>query len=416
MKRFFLPILALLIILPTACTEKESDLGIEMQDPSVLYDGTRCTFTPTGATLYDDSLATIGYTSAIFGDYSDPTFGTVTAIAYTQVTLPNSTGISFSEDAVIDSVTMTLVIDTLRSDTPDSPSHDLHIIVNKLPEAITADSQYYSHCLLAESDTCLYDGTVTYAKDSVVLRLREEAYPVLRQSCSVSEFLTRTKGLAIKMEAGSQTLATINFAATATRITMYYHTATVSALTYVFTINSDAAHCMSYRHDYTGTPIASLADHSQSQLDGGSNLYLEPLGGTKVRLNMQAFLDTFCVKHPTAVIHYAELVMPVSDPDASQRCERLLAYKRAADGTFALATDGNYVSNPYTYGGFDGYYDAQRHSYRLRITRHLQELLRSGKDYGTDIYIDGRRSTAFSTILNGYASGDGPRIEMVYTE
>ena len=79
-------------------------------------------------------------------------------------------------------------------------------------------------------------------------------------------------------------------------------------------------------------------------------------------------------------------------------------------------TDADVLSNPYTYAGFDGYYHLDKHCYRLRVTRHLQELMRSGRDYGTELIIDARRSSGFRTVLRGSNVDNPVRIDFVYTD
>jgi hypothetical protein len=163
--------------------------------------------------------------------------------------------------------------------------------------------------------------------------------------------------------------------------------------------------------------LAPFVTNRKASISGTEKLYLEPLGGTRIRLDMQAFIDQFRTEHPTAVIHYAELLMPVSTgvSDTSMPV-RILALKNHADGSSTYVTDANVITNAYTYGGFDGYYNREKKQYRLRITRHLQELLRTGKDYGTELIIDARRSSAFRTVINGTASDNPIRIDFVYSE
>ena len=95
---------------------------------------------------------------------------------------------------------------------------------------------------------------------------------------------------------------------------------------------------------------------------------------------------------------------------------RILAMKKGADGSLSYVTDANVLTNTYTYTGFDGYYHRDKHYYRLRITRHLQELLRTGQDYGTELIIDARRSSGFHTVLNGSEADDPVRVDFVYTD
>ena len=416
-KKFFLSLGLLLMLLPVACTEKESDLGVNLQDPYTRYSGTRDTVSVEACTVFDDSLSTAGYTAAVFGNYNDAVFGKCQATIYSQIALAStSTGINLSDEVVIDSVKMTLVIDTACPIMPEDGQRTLRVIVNQLAEPLKADSGYFSFQQLPEGETCFFDDDVVFEGDSLVLKLRENIFTVLKQNCSSADFLERTKGFSLKMADTSMTMLAVNFSATNTRITLYYHTATSEGLTFVFPLNSNAARTMYYRHDYTGTAIAPIASHAQESVDGSAMLYLEPLGGTKLRLNMQPFLDAFRAKHPSAVIHYAELLLPVYDPTSENYPLRLLALKRKADGSSVYVTDADVLTNNYTYAGFDGYYHPDKHQYRMRVTQHLQELLREGKDYGTEIIIDARRSSAFRTVLNGSMAADPIRIEFIYSE
>jgi len=418
LKKLFFPLGVLLMLVPAACTEKESDLGVDLQDPFTLYNGVRDTIYMSGCTIFDDSLWTAGYPFGIFGNYRDEVFGSVTAVTYSQITVASTTGINLTDDVTIDSVVMTLLVDTLYPVVPDSTPVPLHIIINQLAEPLK-DSVYrvqYASQSMEESGVCFFDDVVTYYADSLRLRMREDIYPVLRQNCTSEEFAERVKGFSLRLADNENKMVSVDFSATDTRLTLYYHTENADSLRYVFVISGDAGRSMHFEHDYTGTPLAAIANGTADSIAGESLLYLEPLGGTRLRLNMQPFIDSFRVQHPWAVIHYAELLLPVNDIADTQPPVRIMANKVFADGVSGLVTDADFVNNSYAYAGFDGYYDKKKHCYRLRITRHLQELLRSGKDYGTELYIDARRTTAFRTVLNGTAAANGVRVDFVYTE
>lgn len=419
-KKLFLPLSLFLLLVPCACTEDETDLGMSLQDPFTLYQGIRDTIQPVACTILDDSLSTVGYAAGVFGDYSDADFGSMKAILYSQIAAPNE-GINITDAVVIDSVVMTLVIDTVYPVMPDSTPRTFHVIVNQLAETFKPDSSYTSTKMVPESDVCFFNDEVTYYADSVRLRLNENIYPVLRQSCTYEDFFDYSKGIAIKLADNSQTAVTVDISASNTRLTLYYHTDVVdSTLQFAFTINSAAGHSMYYSHDYSGTALAPFATNRNDSISGTDKLYLEPLGGTRLRLNLQSFLNRFRKDHPAAVVHYAELLLPVSASATDTSVPvRILALKNYVDGTSTYVTDANVLTNTYTYGGFDGYYDREKKQYRLRVTRHLQELLRSGEDYGTELVIDARRSSAFRTIIGGTASADPSRairIEFIYSE
>ena len=417
LKKLFFSLGLFLMLLPCACTEDETDLGMSLQDPFTLYSGTRDTISLTAFTILDDSLSTVGYSSGIIGDYSDPIFGNMKAILYSQIAAPGE-GINISDAVVIDSVVMTLVVDTIYPVMPDSTPRTFHVIVNQLAETFKPDSSCISTKMIPESNVCFFDDEVTYYADSLRLRMRETIYPVLRQSCTYEDFFDYSKGIAIKLADNSQTAITVDLSASNTTLRLYYHTDNVdSTLQFIFTINGSAGHSMYFAHDYTGTALAPFANNRKDSINGTDRLYLEPLGGTRVRLGFQSFLDRFRKKHPSAVIHYAELLLPVAEGlnDTSMPV-RILALKNHADGTSTYVTDANVLTNAYTFGGFDGYYDRQKKQYRLRVTRHLQELMRSGKDYGTELIIDSRRSSAFRTVINGTATDNPIRIDFVYSE
>jgi hypothetical protein len=417
-KKLLFPLALLLLLVPCACTEEESDLGVNLQDPFTVYNGVRDTAYVTACTLYDDSLLTAGFTAAVFGNYSDANFGDVEAVLYSQITIPED-GVRITQSVQIDSVVMTLVIDTVFPARTDSTPIPLHIVINQLAEPLRSDSAYISTNQLPESSTCFFDSIVSFVADSIRLPLRPTVYPVLqRESPSPADFVEQTKGFALRLAAGSQQLVTVNLAATSTRLTVYYHNPDVdtNAREFEFIINGEAAHSMYITHNYAGTPLALFEQNKKDTLPGNQRLYLEPLGGTRVRISLQPFLNRFYAQHPTAIIHYAELLLPVYDTADSQTPVRILAMKRGADGSLTYVTDANVLTNNYTYTGFDGYYHRDKHCYRLRVSRHLQELMRTGQDYGTELIIDARRSSGFRTILNGTDTDNPIRIDFVYTD
>ncbi len=415
-------IIIALAFLAASCTVDKTDLGLDLQDPNTLYHGKSGRVLLEGCTVLDDSLSTVGYAAGVFGHATYANLGSVSAVLFSQISIANTTGIALSDEVVIDSAVMTLVIDTVYPVRPDSSTVTFHVQMRQLAENIQTDSNYMAPAFIPESDTYFFDDdvTYTYGTDSIRLVLNESIYPVLKQTCTREDFIERVKGFSLKMNNSDNCLVTVNLAATATRITLFYHTANAEGLRYNYVINNNALQFMNYSHDYDGTPLSSLSAGQDASVEGSSRLYLLPLGGTKVRLNMQPFLDTFRVNHPTATIHHAELLLPTPAEGDTSRSVRITALKRQASGSSVYVTDANVLANPYTYSGFDGYYHRDKGYYRLRVTQHLQELLREGKDYGTELIVDARRSSAFPAVINGTDStatqGNPIRIEFIFTE
>ena len=62
------------------------------------------------------------------------------------------------------------------------------------------------------------------------------------------------------------------------------------------------------------------------------------------------------------------------------------------------------------------FYDTDRNCYRLRVTQHVQGLLRNKADPGTLLVLDARQNDAARIVLNGISAADPVRIEIVYSE
>ena len=183
-KKLLMPLGLVLMLLPMACNEKESDLGLNLQDPTTLFDGIKETVYLSACTVYEDSLLTAGYTSGIFGDWTDENFGKVRSIIYSQINISSDQGISMDESVEIDSVVMTLVLDTVFPVVQESTQFPVHIIINQLAEPLKSDSAYYSNHTLAESDVCFFDDEVIVKGDTVKMVMRPTIFPVLKQVCS----------------------------------------------------------------------------------------------------------------------------------------------------------------------------------------------------------------------------------------
>lgn len=384
-----------------ACNDDETDMGSTLMDANIIYNGKSYTMTvDTAYSMRDDSLLTTGNNEIIIGDYNDATFGRVTAQYFTQITLPNAAA-SINFDAVtIDSVVMTLVYDSIYPDA--TQSHSLHFEVRQLANAISTDSSYYAfHSIEVESGTPLYDGTVSVAAGNGTVRLvlGGNINDILRLSGDRESFATLTKGLriAVNVSGSDNVLVPLNLSDTRTIIRAHYRYGDDTAH-YDFSI-SNGKHFTHFEHDYAGTVM-----YGQATIDGANRLYLEPLAGYNVVVSFDNAIRTFREAHPLAVIHSAELIVPVATEASGTMPKRI------------IATNGKRYITDYISASVDGYYDIANRRYRIRMPLHVQEMLRDGYDNGIHLLIDGRGSAAERTLLNGCNRTDKIRIELIYTE
>ena len=413
------------VLLFGACDEKETAIGVNLQDPATLYDGIVDTAYGTAYTMFDDSLLTSGQTSALIGCYSDPSYGTSEAVLFTQITTSGGTGVEFDQNSIIDSVVMSLGITRLFNNGSDSKGYrNLHFEVYQTAESLQKDSSYYAFDDIALSGVCFYDGIVRLEEnDSMVVRLKLNAniLPFLqnRRYATEQDFVDAIKGIRIRLvNDGTPQMALVNLSSSATVITSYYtyvNGGDSISRTFDFAIGS-APHFSQFNNHYTGA-LAIFNGNTNDSIEGSRYLYLNPMGGTNIKVNFDSFISTFHQQHPYAVIHHAELIMPVADIAPSDKPELIAAFKCFLNGVVVSVPD---MYDTYTMSGYDGKYDSSRGCYRLRLTQHFQKMLKSGMDLGTLLVISGRRSSPAFTVINGsdmaQTSNNPIRIEFVYSE
>lgn len=407
-----------------ACQDDETEIGYGLQDRSTYYNGTRDTIYFTASTFFEDSLQTSGapspYSAGILGNYSDATFGSMSADFYTQLCPVGEGGVNLDPTTThIDSVVLGMMVHSWYPNTADSSrTYNLHFEVMQLAEMLQTDSNYYASNTIPVGSECYFNGTKQYSeRDTMIhLKLGENINPLFMVSLSSEEFIANAKGLRIRLLGDSDPCApVINLAAVSTKLCVYY---TYNGLhdSVDFLCGTGTNHFSHIEHNYSGTVFNAFVANPKDSIPGTQYLYLDPLGGTKIKFNLNEFIAAFKLAHPYAIIHHAELLLPKADIADDLPPERILAYKTSLAGFEAPIPDLlNEYYGDYS-GGFDGRFHADKNYYRLRITRHLQQLLRTGFDLGTTLYIDARRSSANRTVINGSEKENPIRIEFVYSE
>ncbi|MBP5517026.1 MAG: DUF4270 family protein [Bacteroidales bacterium] len=407
-----------------SCDEKESSLGVELQDPSTLYNGITDSAYGTACTVFDDTLLTSGQSTVLIGCYSDPSFGNSEAVLYTQVSTGDDGDMTFDQNCIVDSAVLSFAITSLFPDASKA-YRDMHFEIYQLAESVLKDSAYYASDVLPTTSTCFFDDVVRVVEgDTMVvsMRLNNNFLDMLSNHsfANAEEFIDAFKGMRIRVvNDGSPIMATVNLAASSTRLTAFYtyvNNGDSINRTYDFSFGSKVPHFSHYTNVYCGA-LAQFNTNVNDSIDGSRYLYLSPMGGTNIKLSFDSFVRQFSEQHPLAIIHYAELILPLADIAPATHPELIAALKCYADGSVANITD---MYDPYTYTGYDGTFDADKGCYRLRVTQYLQKMIKSGEDNGTLLVISGRRSSPEHTIINGYdntLTSDNPiRLRFVYSE
>ncbi len=419
MKKLSILLLPLCSLFFTACVDEESVLGIDLVDSTTLYEGkTKILYADAAWTEPEDSLLSSNYSFGAIGNYHDATFGKVSAILYTQIALPsNSTDISFESSMIIDSVVLTLAKNQLFPDT--AGNYHFRFEVMQLAEPLLSDTAYYGNqSLPVNNNAKFFDAVVPVAwTDSVIsLHLDTSINSVLRRSATAEEFLEQTKGLRVRIKEGSdEGMVSIDFSSALTCLRAHYHYISSTGDTtlgfYTFLMGAGTSHFIQYSHDYSGTLFAS-----GNHLTGAYRLYLEPFGGHRIRISFDRDIAAFHEAHPWAVIHHAELVMPVAPESSNLKPDQILTLGKDSGGEDSYIDD---LLDIYTLKGYDGTYNETRKHYRMRITQHVQGLLRKGCDPGMLLLLNSRRHAAQRTTLYGIGVADTnnqPHIVITYSE
>ena len=424
MKRYFHTLAftiaaALMAVLTAACTEDESEIGLNLVDPMTVYDGKIDTLYADWAYgERDDSLRTSGYSYCAIGNYRDAVFGAVTSTLYTQVALPaasNSINFAPGSGIVIDSVVLYFVRDALY---PDSTrDYRFHFEVRTLAEPVLADTVYYGFDSIAVDMTrkAFFDDVVTVRSSDTLIRLRldDDFRDVIGISAEAADFAEAVKGLRIRiLDDADQGVVSVDMSAMNTRLSAYYHFGDIDTAEseYQFDIGNVAAHFMHYGHDYSGTEFGG-----RDSVGAMDRMCLEPLGGYNVWVSFDSAVKRFHREHPEAAIHHAEMLLPVAatNNDGATRPDRIMAFVKDTGNVERYIND---IIDAYMYAGFDGQYYSDKNAYRLRVTQHLQGMLRADGDKGTMLVLNSRRNSAARTILNGPNSDKPLKIVFVYSE
>lgn len=414
--------LKLILLLPavvltmSSCTDEESELGLDLIDSTTLYEGFYDTLYADNAwTEFEDSLVTSNLSYGIIGNYHDATFGRVSSTLYTQLALPsNASDIAF-DSMVIDSVVLSFAKSQLFPDT--SATYHFRFEVKQLAEPLLSDTVYYAFDQLpVDENATFFNGVVpvTYYDTVISLLLDTSINRVIRRSATAEDFIAETKGLRVRiLNSSDEGMVSVDLTSVYTCLRAHYHYVyandTITG-TYTFLLGTGTSHFTHFAHDYSGSLFAS-----GNPLPGTYRLYLEPLGGHRVKFSFDNAVRSFHAAHPWAVIHYAELLLPVApEAVAGDQPNQLLAL-----GKSATSNDWYYVDdliNVHDLRGFDGTYHSDRGLYLIRLSMHLQGLLRLGYDPGLMVQISASRHAAQRTILNGLSSTEKPRIAIVYSE
>ncbi|MCF0211870.1 MAG: DUF4270 family protein [Bacteroidales bacterium] len=418
MKRLLLPLIALLCM--TSCIKEDNGIGLGLQDPSTLYNGQTEVWNCQAYTVRDDSLNTTNYAQGLLGHYADATFGSAEAVVFTQVAYPAEGALNFSATPIDSCVLSLSLSNPFPKAVAVSDQVQIHFEVVRLAEdIITKDDDGTSHTyysfdsIKVNRNEVLFNGVVTMHNGDTAVRMPlNNTFKSLLEGRDFADndaLISALHGIRIRILGSEDMMFTINFDAAQSGI-FVYRTYEGDPLMDALSIGAAGTHFNQYILQHSAT--LSAIDGGDS-LSGTQRLYLEPMGGTRIKIDLDAELQRFRAQHPLAVVHYAELQLPVAEGSDNDHPESLLMMKRVNDTLTTLAPD---MADPISSSSLDYTYNRNTNAYHLRATQHIQRLLRQGSDHGTYVLINSRRASARRAIINGTQAAVPTRLVIVYTE
>ncbi len=401
--RYLLPSLVLLcltILVNYSCKKDPYQVGLDLLPPSdTLKIKSTDTCTVIAYTERVDSVATSNCSELSLGSIADPIFGNSTISLYTQLQ-PSSTSVDFGTAPAVDSLILMLYYSGYYGDTTTQQK----IRVYEVAQDMRLDSGYYSNRQMQVYPTLLADLSFKpHPKDSVKIkgtmysahiRLNLSKYSnyfankLLYGPPSVysttAMFSTFMKGLYIETEAVNSGGALLHFdiSSSLSKMLMYFHNSTADSLAYSYLLNSTCARFLHIDHHNYFNAAQDLKQQifNRDTLLGKNMLYLQGLGGTRIRFRMPYIMNF--AKNRKVAINDALLQFNNASTDTTLKPPPLLICIRDSAGLVGSVID-ELEGTSY----FGGSYNKSSGSYFFRLTRHIQKLITGYYSINRDLYI-----------------------------
>lgn len=324
-------------------------------------------------TIREDSIRSDEFTKNLIGVYQDLTFGKVTASVFADIRLP-ANDIELGTNPVFDSLVL-----YLKYSSADGYfgwlNDPLKFNVHELNERVYRDSAYYSTATFDTKPSLIgsWEGRPKPSDDDVIRIVLTEELGLRIMNASTAQlsddddFYEVLNGIGIIPEQISPTGSIIyfNLEDDSSNMTLYFRNDT-DTLSAIFQINNECARINTFQHDLTGTVLEEQIDNPTQLYD---KVYIKPLAGSKVRLDISSYLRKLSENNLYAV-NRAELILK---PDLS------LSYLSKIPSTLLLLKTNkdniNYIIIDRYEDYFDGIYNPETGSYNLVITRYIQQEL-----------------------------------------
>lgn len=409
-----------LILLLASCTKEITPIGLDLLSGNQLLSmGYNDSTSIVAYSTKIDSVYTGNLSYALVGSMNDPVFGRTDAGFYSQVYMASSR-LRFGTNPVMDSAFLYLPFKSSFGDTLSNTTWKVYRLTEDLYDSVHVYSNqtvnYDQSHLLGQitfqprpHDSSYYGGSTNTAGVRIPLDRYVADYIFAADTSSLNtaaNFNKYFKGICVVAEAqdqpGKGSIVVISAPSDYCRMVLHYHN-TDDTTTSTFYITTDCARFNTYQHSGYQGAVPSLRQQLAGDTASGSQfLFLQGLGGVKVRLRLPDIYEKF--KGKNILVNDAQLVVSNLSPSGTFIQPSQLALN--AIGENGTQSPFSLVDEDEGSSYFDGYYNSSTETYRFRLTRYVQQALLGKINASRGLYlsIPSPATSGTRLVLNGTAS------------
>tara|TARA_R110001592_G_scaffold2956_3_gene16563 strand:+ start:1156 stop:2457 length:1302 start_codon:yes stop_codon:yes gene_type:complete len=302
--------------------EKNGDFGFGSDDISPVEFSVETVGTSSSVVLLD-SISSTNLGVGFIGDIDDPDVGKVKATSYAKMQLNVTDLKAISEEAVLDSVKLSIKFGYLYKDFAKTVRLKVSLLSEQIEDTlhITTNSTAISNELVAAGNILIDELDSVYTIN-VDMDFANELFELMRNEspevATQEAFESTFPGLAFQTEDNSSNAFGIVLEPEITKIDFYYSEVSSSGAVNVPTIHEitigDLTHYYGLEFDRSGTSLEGLTTTNEEYSPTSGLRYIQAGAGIVTKINLSE-LETFANLKPDVIVNTAQVsIGPIDEP------------------------------------------------------------------------------------------------------
>ncbi len=302
--------------------EKNGDFGFGSDDVSPVEFSVESVGTTSSVVLLD-SISSTNLGVGFIGNIDDPDVGKLKATSYAKMELNVSDIKDISEEAILDSVKLSIKFGYLYKDFAKTARLKVSLLSEQIEDTlhITTNSTAISNQLVVSGNILIDELDSIYTID-VNMDFAEELFELMRNKspevATQEAFETAFPGLAFQTQDNSSNAYGIVLEPESSKIDFYYSEVSSTGAvnvpaTHQITIG-DLTHYYGLELDRSGTALEGLTTTNQEYSPSSGLRYIQAGAGVVTKINFSE-LETFANLKPDVIVNTAQVTIgPIEEP------------------------------------------------------------------------------------------------------